>query len=496
MAGSELRHVIDAVVKDKGIDRAIIIEALEEAMRTAAKKKFGQMCDIEAHYNEDKGIIEVFIFKQVVEKVEDSKTQISLKDARKEDPDIQVGDSLGILVPMEEFGRIAAQTVKQVIIQRVRDAEKEIIYEEFKDRLGEIVSGIVRRIEKKDIIVDLGKTEAILPHKEQIPRENFRPGDRLRALIIEIQRDSKGPQVVLSRTSPAFLAKLFESEVPEIYEGIVTIESVAREAGSRSKIAVKSNDPDVDPVGACVGMKGSRVQSVVQELRGEKIDIVPWSNDVVANVQHALSPAEVVKVILDEKAHSMEVVVPDDQLSLAIGRKGQNVRLAVELTGWNIDIKSESEAEEQITKARKEFQLMENIGELTIEVLIANGFRTLEDIIEAEIEELATLPGIDESSAQKLKDKAESAKAKRDAQKSEASPKDKDERETANNFNAIEALEGIGQKTLLKLKNAGINTIDELISLGIEGLSKIEGVGETKAQKIYQLAQEAKSASN
>jgi len=346
----------------------------------------------------------LFEFKEVVDEIEDEHTQITVDQAHDLDPDAQVGDSLGLKLDTSELGRIAAQTAKQVIIQRIRDAEKDLIYEEFKDRLGEVVYGIVRRFERKDMVVDLGQTEAILQHKEQIPRESFRPGDRIRALIIEIQRESRGPQVVLSRTSPAFLAKLFETEVPEIYEGIVTIESVAREPGSRSKIAVRSNDSDVDPVGACVGMKGSRVQSVVQELRGEKIDIVPWADNIATNVVHALSPAEVIKVILDEKNHSMEVVVPDDQLSLAIGRKGQNVRLAVELTGWNIDIKSESEVEEQITRARADMVRIEGIGELMAEVLIADGYRSVTDIAEAEIEELLQLPGMDEELAGKMKE--------------------------------------------------------------------------------------------
>ncbi len=403
MPDMELRHVIDAVVKDKGIDRAIIIAALESAMLNAARKKFGPQKDIEAHFNEEMGEIELFEFKEVVDEIEDENTQITLETARNLDSEAQVGDSLGVKLETEELGRIAAQTAKQVIIQRIRDAEKDLIYEEFKDRLGEIVYGIVRRFEKKDMIVDLGKTEAILMQKEQIPRENFRPGDRIRALIIEIQRETRGPQVVLSRTSPAFLAKLFETEVPEIYEGIVTIESVAREPGSRSKIAVRSNDPDVDPVGACVGMKGSRVQAVVQELRGEKIDIVPWSESIASNVVQALSPAEVVKVILDEKNHSMEVVVPDDQLSLAIGRKGQNVRLAVELTGWNIDIKSESEVEEQITQARKELVLIDGVGDLMAEVLIADGYRSVADVAEAEIEDLVELPGIGDGTANSMK---------------------------------------------------------------------------------------------
>ena len=406
MPNPELKHVIDAVVKDKGIDRAIIIAALESAMLNAARKKFGPQKDIEAHFNEEMGEIELFEFKEVVDEIDDENIQVELEEARDLDPEAQVGDSLGLKLETEELGRIAAQTAKQVIIQRIRDAEKDLIYEEFKDRLGEIIYGIVRRFERKDMIVDLGKTEAVLPNKEQIPRESFRPGDRIRALIIEIQRESRGPQVVLSRTSPAFLAKLFETEVPEIYEGIVTIESVAREPGSRSKIAVRSNDSDVDPVGACVGMKGSRVQSVVQELRGEKIDIVPWSENIATNVVHALSPAEVIKVILDDKNHSMEVVVPDDQLSLAIGRKGQNVRLAVELTGWNIDIKSESEVEEQTAVARDEIVKIDGVGELLAEVFIADGYRSVKDIAEADVEELTALPGIDSGTAESVVESA------------------------------------------------------------------------------------------
>jgi len=508
MANSELRHVIDAVVKDKGIDRAIIIEALEAAMLTAAKKKFGLHRDIEAHFNEEVGEVELFEFKEVVEDVEDENTQVTLEEGKKLDPEAELGDSLGVKLDTSDFGRIAAQTAKQVIIQRVRDAEKDIIYEEFKDRLGEIVHGIVRRFEKKDMITDLGRTEAILPHREQIPRENFRPGDRIRALIIEIQRESRGPQVVLSRTSPAFLAKLFETEVPEIYEGIVTIESVAREPGSRSKIAVKSNDPDVDPVGACVGMKGSRVQSVVQELRGEKIDIVPWSADVASNVVHALSPSEVIKVILDEKDHSMEVVVPDDQLSLAIGRKGQNVRLAVELTGWNIDIKSESEVEEQIAQARKELGRIEGMGELTAEVLIADGYRSLKDLIVADSENLATLPGLDPQTVENIKAKAKEALAILEAEiaagKTDAGEKapaeegkpegeviEKDEGEKV----ALESLDGVGQKTLELLKTAGLDSIEKVVSAGIDGLLKIEGIGDARAEKIFEAARKAQTGS-
>ncbi len=539
MSDPELRHVIDAVVKDKGIDRAIIIAALEGAMLNAARKKFGPQRDIEAHFNEEIAEIELFEFKEVVDEIEDESTHIILEEARHLDPEAQVGDSLGLKLDTTELGRIAAQTAKQVIIQRLRDAEKDIIYEEFKDRLGEIVYGIVRRFERKDMIVDLGKTEAMLSHKEQIPRESFRPGDRIRALIIEIQRESRGPQVVLSRTSPAFLAKLFETEVPEIYEGIVTIESVAREPGSRSKIAVRSNDSDVDPVGACVGMKGSRVQGVVQELRGEKIDIVPWSDNIATNVVHALSPAEVMKVILDEKNHSMEVVVPDDQLSLAIGRKGQNVRLAVELTGWNIDIKSESEVEEQVAAARKNLVRVEGVGELLAEVLIADGYRSVADVAEAEIDELSALPGIDEKTATVIKKSAtelvpilaEEEKQRREQEEAEAAAVAEAEAETeAQSADAesageideekaeeedddehtvstpaeseaadappkgIEELDGkIGPKILESLKEAGFSSIEDLIEAGEEGLIKVEGIGSGRASKIMEAVKEIRS---
>lgn len=399
---TELSRVLDSVVKDKGIDKAIIVDAIEAAMLSAAKKKFGINRDIEAHYNDEEGEVELFEFKQVVGTVTDDQTEITQEEARELDPDCEIGDSLGVKLNTVGLGRIAAQAAKQVIIQRVRDAERDIIYEEFKDRIGSIVHGIVRRYEKKDMIVDLGRTEAILPNKEQIPRENFRPGDRVRALILEIQREARGPQVLLTRASPQFLAKLFEMEVPEIYEGIVTVEAVAREPGSRAKIAVRSHDKDVDPVGACVGMKGARVQSVVQELRGEKIDIVPWTENIASNAVAALSPAEVIKVIVDEKSHSMEFIVLDDQLSLAIGRKGQNVRLAVELLGWNIDIKSESEVEVIIKQGREKLALIDGLGDMTIEVLIADGYRNLEDIIDAEVDELSSIHGISAKSAEKF----------------------------------------------------------------------------------------------
>jgi transcription termination/antitermination protein NusA len=338
----DLNRVIEQVGKDKGIGKEILVEALENALLSAAKKEFGPQREIEARYNEQLGEVELFQFKTVVEKVQNTYTEISVEDAHEIDPEAQIGDSLGIKMDSAAFGRIAAQTAKQVIIQKVRDAERDIIYNEFQERQGELVNGIVQRFERGNIVVDLGRTEAVILPRDQVPREAYRQGDRIRAYVMDIKKTPKGPQILLSRTHPGLLIKLFELEVPEISEGIVKIEAAAREPGGRAKIAVSSRDPDVDPVGACVGMKGSRVQAVVQELRGEKIDIVPYSEDAIRFVVNALAPAEVSDVNVDEENRTMEVLVADDQLSLAIGKRGQNVRLAAKLTGWKLDIKSES----------------------------------------------------------------------------------------------------------------------------------------------------------
>jgi N utilization substance protein A len=337
-----LKHIIDQIVKEKSINKAIVIEAIEQAVLSAANKKFRNTRNLEATFNHDTGEVELFEYVEVVDEVEDSYRQITLEEAREEDPEVQIGDEIGMKLPSSEFSRIAAQTAKQVIIQRVREAERETIYNEFKDRVGELINGLVRRYEKGDLVIDLGRIEAVLSHKELAPREVYRQGDRIKALITDIRMTTKGPQILLSRTAPAMLAKLFEAEVPEVAEGIVEIVNVVREAGSRAKIAVYSNDSDVDPVGACVGMRGSRVQNVVSELRGEKIDIIPWTEDIARFACNALSPAVVSKVFVEDEARAMEVIVPDDQLSLAIGKRGQNVRLAAKLTGWKIDIKSET----------------------------------------------------------------------------------------------------------------------------------------------------------
>ena len=341
-----LKHTIDQIVKEKGIDKQVVLDAIEQAVLSAANKKFRNTRDLEVHYNEEAGEIELFEFVTVVEEVQDSYKEIDLEEAQEMDPEVQIGDSLGMKMEASGFSRIAAQTAKQVIIQKVREAERETIFNEYKDRKGELINGVVRRFEKGDLIVDLGRAEAVLSVKEQAPREVYRQGDRIKALIVDIRMTPKGPQIILSRIHPRLIAKLFEAEVPEISEGIVEIKGVVREAGSRSKIAVYSHDGDVDPVGACVGMRGSRVQNVVSELRGEKIDIIPWSEDIVRFVCNSLQPAVVSKVYLDEENTAMEIVVADDQLSLAIGKKGQNVRLAAKLTGWKLDIKSESRAAE------------------------------------------------------------------------------------------------------------------------------------------------------
>jgi N utilization substance protein A len=340
--GSELKMIIDQVSREKGLDRDILIAALEEAIKSAVKKRYGVRLDLEVNFNNAQGEIEVFQYRTVVEKAHDKEMEISLEDAKELDSKCELEDCIGTRMDISALGRIAAQSARQVIIQKMKTAERDLIYEEFKDRKGEVVNGIIQRYERGNVIINLGRTEAILPTSEQIPSESYRRGDRLRAYIIEVKDTQREPQIVLSRTHPDFLISLFGLEVPEISEGIVRIMGVSREPGSRSKIAVSSSESDVDPVGACVGMRGSRVQAVVQELRGEKIDIVPWSPDPAKYVYNALAPAECSRVIVDDSSMSLEVIVPDDQLSLAIGRQGQNVRLAAKLMGWRIDVRSET----------------------------------------------------------------------------------------------------------------------------------------------------------
>ncbi len=412
---SDLSRIIDQVGKDKGIDKQILIEALEQALLAAARKKYGPKQEIEAKYNEEVGEVELFQFKTVVKDVKNPPAEIDLAEAKSLDADVEVGDSLGTKIDVSEFGRIAAQTAKQVIIQRVKDAERENIYEDFKDRKGEVISGTVQRFERGSIIVNLGRAEAVVPQQELVPRETYKPGDRIRAYVLDVRKTPKGPQIILSRSNSDFLVKLFAMEVPEVSEDIVKILSAAREPGSRAKIAVYSQDSDVDPVGACVGMKGSRVQAVVQELRGEKIDIIPWSDDAASFVCNALAPAEISKVIINQEGKSMEVIVEDDQLSLAIGRRGQNVRLAAKLTGWKIDIRSESKAERAVpqldaiaTRGMDQVDKIAGVGEKTAQLLNAAGYMTVADVCQASAEQLSAIEGIGSKKAEKL---IESAKA-------------------------------------------------------------------------------------
>lgn len=410
---SDLSRIIDQVGKDKGIDKTILIDALEQALLAAARKKYGPKQEIEAKYNEEAGELELFQFKTVVKDVKNPPAEISLKEAKELDADVEIGDSLGTKIDIAEFGRIAAQTAKQVIIQRVKDAERENIFEDFKDRKGEVISGTVQRFEKGSIIVNLGRAEAVIPQQELVPRETYKPGDRIRAYVLDVRKTPKGPQIILSRSNPNFLTKLFELEVPEVSEGIVKILNAAREPGGRTKIAVYSQDSDVDPVGACVGMKGSRVRAVVQELRGEKIDIIPWSDDSASFVCNALAPAEISKVIIHQDAKSMEVIVEDDQLSLAIGRRGQNVRLAAKLTGWKIDIRSEPKAEKVVpeldqiaSRGMDPVDRVAGVGEKTAQLLNAAGYLTVADICQATPEQLSKIEGIGLKKAEKMIDAA------------------------------------------------------------------------------------------
>ena len=397
---SELKRLIEQMCKDRGLDRTIIIEALEAAMLNAARKKMGPQVEIEAHYNEEAGEIEVFQFKRVEERVTDPDMEISLAEAREMDEEVELGDSLGMKVDTSTFGRIAVQTAKQIIIQRVKDAERDNIYEEFKDRKLQLINGFVQRFEGGSIIVNLGRAEGVIPVSEQIYREVYKRGERIRSFICDVKRITKGPQIILSRTHPGFLKALFDVEVPEISEGLIEIVSVAREPGKRAKIAVRSKDKDIDPVGACVGMRGSRVQSVVQELRGEKIDIVPYSEDPAKYVYAALAPAKVDRVLIDVENRSMEVIVPDDQLSLAIGKNGQNVRLAVKLTGWKIDVKSESSSAQQEEDSRRELKALPDITEQQIGGLIKEGIKSLALIAAVDADTIMAVSGVDREQAE------------------------------------------------------------------------------------------------
>jgi N utilization substance protein A len=441
MMGANLNQIIDQVSKEKSIDRAVLVEALEQGILSAAKKTFGHSRELEAKYNDEIGQVELMLYMVVVEDggVGNHEREMPLSTAQIIDPEVQHGDELGfqifyldkdrlaaeeedrkygdilgIKTARQQFGRIAAMTAKQVIMQRVRDAERDVVFNEYKDRKGELVTGITRRFERGNVIVDLGRAEAVLPVREQMFRESYRAGDRVQAYVKEIRRDARGPQIVLSRTDAKLVEKLFELEVPEIYEGIVKIMAIAREPGERTKIAVASKDSDVDPVGACVGMKGSRVQAVVQELRGEKIDIVPWSPDIAKFVCNAIQPAEVSRVLIDEDNQTIELIVPDDQLSLAIGRRGQNVRLASKLVGWKIEIQSEGKIEDMKKMLGEALLVVEGLDESLIGYLFKLGYHSPDNLLNAHSDDLAAIPGISDEMAMQIQQIAYEVKKRRD----------------------------------------------------------------------------------
>ncbi len=407
----ELLQIADAVAREKSIDKQVVISAMEEAVQKAAKSRYGQDNEIKAEIDPKTGETRLHRLRLVVDKIENEATEITLDEAQIRNPAAQTGDLIAEPLPPIDFGRIAAQAAKQVIFQKVRDAEREKQYDEYKDRVGEIVHGTVKRVEYGNVVVDLGRGEAFVRRDELLPRETFRTGDRVRAYIYDVRRETRGPQIFLSRTHPQFMAKLFAQEVPEIYDGIIELKSVARDPGSRAKIAVISRDASIDPVGACVGMRGSRVQAVVQELQGEKIDIIPWSLDPANFVVNALAPAEVAKVVLDEDAHRIEVVVGEDQLSLAIGRRGQNVRLASQLTGWQIDILTEAEEserrQEQFRKRTELFMNALDVDETLAQLLASENFSQVEDLAFVVTEELAEIQGIGEETAGELQRRAQ-----------------------------------------------------------------------------------------
>ena len=384
----ELKKAIDQISKDKGLDRDMLVDTLEEAVRTSVERKYGEDLDVEVRYSDETGDIEVYQFKFVVEEVVNPLTQISLDEAREHDPSVQLDDEMGFRLKVEDLGRIAAQSAKQVIIQRMRDAEQEIIYDEYKDRVGEIVSGIVQRRDKGGWVVNLGRTEALLPKEEQIPREHYKRGDRTQALIIEVKREGRGPQVIISRAHRDYMAALFRREVPEVDDGTVQIMGVARDPGSRAKVAVLSRERDVDPVGACVGVRGSRIQNIVQELRGERIDIVVCSPEIATYARNALAPAIISRIVVDESENLLEVTVPDDQLTNAIGRKGQNVKLAAKLLGWKIDIFTESRYNEANAIGRG-LEQVASVAEIPVEQFVEAGYNTLDTLRAAGDEELA-----------------------------------------------------------------------------------------------------------
>ncbi len=474
----ELLQIADAVAREKVIDKSIVLQAMEEAITRAAKARYGAENEIRAEIDARSGEIRLNRLLQVVEKVENEATEISLAEANRKNPAATLGDFIAEPLPPIDFGRIAAQNAKQVIVQKVRDAERDRMYDEYKDRIGEIVNGAVKRVEYGNVIVDLGRGEAIVRRDETLPRETFRPGDRIRAYVFDVRREQRGPQIFLSRTHPEFMARLFGQEVPEIYDGVVEVVSVARDPGSRAKIAVHSKDSSIDPVGACVGMRGSRVQAVVNELQGEKIDIIQYTPDVASFVVNALAPAEVTKVVLDEDAGRIEVVVPDEQLSLAIGRRGQNVRLASQLTGWDIDILTEAEESERRQKefATRTAHFMQalDVDETLAQLLASEGFDRVEEVAYVDLNDIASIDGLDESTAEELQNRAR-AFLDRQAEELEA------RRKELGVADDLARMEGVTPAMTVALGEAGIKTVEDLADAATDDLT---GWTERKAGEV------------
>ncbi len=510
---TNLGFILEQVAKEKGIDKKILVDTIEAAILKAAQSAFGPTRELEARFSDETGQVDLFQYMTVVEKVSEPEREIAYEDAKRRGLEAELGEELGFQVfwrpedtekaraqdkefgdllklkqARSAFGRIAAQTAKQVLLQRVRDAERDLIFNEYKDRKGQLIRGIVRRFEKgNNIIVDLGKTEGVLPFREQTPRETYRPGDRIVAYVRDIDREARGPQIILSRSDPKLVEKLFESEVPEIYEGIVRIVAVAREPGARSKIAVTSRDADVDPVGACVGMKGSRVQAVVQELRGEKIDIVPFDRDPARYVIAAIQPAEVHKVIVDEGDGRMELVVPDEKLSLAIGRKGQNVRLAAQLTGWKLDIISESKFKQMEEESITALSLIGEVDDNIAKAMYRLGFRALEEVAEAGTDELAAIPGIGSvEAAAKLKESAEATMERLRQERIQAASQ---KTEPLTDRERLLFVRGVGERTIQLLEEAGYKSVDDVLREDEDKLAIKTGLGIKKARAIKQGAQ-------
>ncbi len=463
----ELLQIADAVAREKSIEREIVITAMEDAIQKAAKSRYGSENEIRAEIDPDTGDIRLSRLLEVVDGVESEATQISLKEAKKRNPAAEPGDFIAEPLPPLDFGRVAAQNAKQVIVQKVREAERERQFEEYKDRISEIVNGIVKRVEYGNVVVDLGRAEAIVRRDETLPRENFRYGDRVRAYIYDVRREQRGPQIFLSRTHPEFMAKLFAQEVPEIYDNIVEIKSVARDPGSRAKIAVISNDSAIDPVGACVGMRGSRVQAVVNELQGEKIDIIQWSPDAAAFIVNGLAPAEVVKVVLDEDAKRIEVVVPDTQLSLAIGRRGQNVRLASQLTGWDIDILTEAEESErrQAEFVERTDMFMEtlDVDEVIAQLLTSEGFSSVDEVAYIELSEVAGIEGFDDDTATEIQTRAREYIERREAGLTA-------KRRELGVADEVAEIDGLTTEMLVALGENGVKTVEDFADCATDDL--------------------------